>query len=98
MNKQPIQPAYGSGVPLAPGAASATATVAKGNKQLILTNTGANICYVRVGPATVAAATVADYPVPAGAQVVVTKAQDDNTIAHISPLGTTLHAMGGEGF
>lgn len=98
MNKQPIQPAYGSGVSAAPGVAAANATVSRGNKQLILTNTGANLCYVRVGTAAVAAASTADYPVPAGAQVVITKAMDDNTVSHISPLGTTLHIMNGEGF
>jgi hypothetical protein len=95
--KAPVQPAYGSGQVLSPGAASATATLQKGSKQLILTNQGANVCYVRVGQG-VAAASTADYPVPAGAQVVITKAMDDNQLSHISPLGTTLHVMNGEGF
>lgn len=97
MNKQPIQPAYGSGVTLAPGVATASSAITKGNKQGVLTNTGANLAYIRIGKAGIQASS-ADYPVPAGAQVVVTKAMDDDTIAHISPLGTTLHYMNAEGF
>lgn len=95
--KAPVQPGYGSGQVLGPGVASATATLKTGSKQLILTNQGANVCYVRVGQSAAAAST-ADYPVPAGAQVVITKAMDDNQLSHISPLGTTLHVMNGEGF
>jgi hypothetical protein len=96
--KAPVQPGYGTGQTLAPGAASATITMTGGSKQLILTNLGANPAYVRVGGADIKPATVADYPVPAGAQVVITKAADDNKLSHISPLGTDLHVMNGEGF
>lgn len=95
--KAPIQPAYGTGTVLSPGAASAEATIGTGNKQVILTNLGANVCYVRVGQGTLAA-TTADYPVPAGAQVIISKADDDNKLAHISAAGTTLHVMKGEGW
>jgi hypothetical protein len=95
--KQPVQPCYGSGQIVSPAATSATATLTPGSKQLILTNIGANTCNVRVGQS-VAAATTADYPVPAGAQVVISKGQDDNQMSHISATGTTLHVMNGEGF
>lgn len=95
--KAPVQPGYGSGQVLTPGAAAATATLRTGSKQLILTNLGTNVCYVRVGQS-VANASTADYPVPAGAQVVISKAMDDNQLSHISATGTTLHVMTGEGF
>lgn len=95
--KAPVSPAYGTGITVSPGAASASTTIRKGNKQLILTNLGANPCYVHAGTNGVTA-DASDYPVPAGAQVVITRAEGDDTLAHISPLGTTLHVMGGEGF
>lgn len=96
--RQPIQPAYGTGAVLTPAAAAATVALAASNKQIILTNLGLNVCYVRVGQTTVADASTADYPVPAGAQVVITKSQYDDRLSHISAAGTTLHIMSGEGF
>lgn len=95
--RAPIQPAYTTGQIVTPAAGSATISIRKGNKQQILTNQGANVCYVRIGQG-IGAATTADYPVPAGSQVVVTRADDDDQLSHISPLGTTLHIMNGEGF
>jgi hypothetical protein len=95
--KAPVQPCYKTGQTVSPGAGAATANLTTGSKQLILTNLGANPAYVQVGSGTFAA-TIADYPVPAGAQVVITKAMGDDKLSHISPLGTTLHVMNGEGF
>lgn len=95
--RAPVQPGYGSGQTVTPGAGAATAQITTGSKQLILTNLGTNPAYVRCGQS-VANASAADYPVPAGAQVVITKAEADNQLSHISPLGTTLHVMSGEGF
>lgn len=96
--RAPVQPAYGSGQTLTPAAASATAPIPRGNKQEILTNLGVNVCYVRIGAPGLGAATIADYPIPPGAQVVVTRSDDDTQLSHISPTGTTLHVMNGEGF
>lgn len=96
--KAPVQPGYGTGQIVNPAAGAATANLTAGSKQLILTNQGANPAYVRVGQTGLATATTADYPVPAGAQVVITKAMGDDKLSHISPLGTTLHVMNGEGF
>lgn len=90
-------PAYGKGVTVTPGVSSATTTIGAGSKSLTLTNTGANICYVRVGSSGITAST-ADYPVLSGAQVSISKAQDHDTLAHISAAGTTLHIIAGEGF
>jgi hypothetical protein len=96
--KAPVQPGYGTGQVLTPAAGAATATLTPGSKQLILTNLGANVAYVRVGTTGLAAASTADYPIPAGAQVVITKAMGDDKLSHISATGTTLHVMSGEGF
>lgn len=97
--RQPIAPAYGTGQSVAPAAASAVAALTPGSNQLVLTNLGAAVCYVRVGDAAGApVATANDYPIPAGAQVVITKGQQQNALAHISAAGTTLHIMNGEGF
>ena len=95
--KAPIQPGYTTGQIVNPASSAAPLTLIAGSKQLIITNLGANLCYVRVGSGTITA-TNNDYPVPAGAQVVISKAQDDDKLSHISPLGTTLHVMNGEGF
>ena len=93
--QQPSNPAYTSGQVVSPAAGAASITLA-GNKQVCLTNLGANVCYVRIGTGTIAA-TTADYPVPVGAQTVITKAETDTVLSHISAAGTTLHVMTGEG-
>lgn len=95
--RQPIQPAYGQGQTVSPGAGSASMTIPNGTKQVTLTNIGTNPCYVRITNYA-SAATTADYPVPSGAQVVVTRNDMDTNLAHISPLGTTLHVIPSEGF
>lgn len=95
---QPVAPSYGTGQTVSPAAASATTPLVRGTNQLVLTNLGAGICYIRVGTSGMPPATVADYPIPAGAQVVITKGQDQDTLAHISAAGTSLHIMNGEGF
>ncbi len=96
--RAPVQPAYGTGSIVVIGAAGVgSAAINAVAKQVILTNQGANPVYVRVSNNATAANT-ADYPVPAGAQVVITKGDGDNAIAWNSPAGTTLHYMTGEGF
>lgn len=96
--KRPVQPGYGSGVTVTPAAGTVTSSITSGSKQAILTNLGANVCYVRIGQTGLGAASTADYPVPAGAQLVISKAEADDKMSHISALGTTLHVMTGEGF
>lgn len=97
MIKAPFFPQYGSGQTVSPGAASATATLQAGTKNVVLTNGGLNVCYVRIGASAVAA-TTADMPILAGTQVVISKDQDHTALTHISPSGTTLHIMTGEGW
>lgn len=96
--KAPLSPRYGSGVVVNPAAASANTAINSVSRQVCLTNLGANICYVRVSNDATDAATTADYPVPAGAQVIVTKNDGQDRIAYISASGTSLHIMTGEGW
>lgn len=90
-------PSYTKGVSVSPAAPSASTQVGAGSKTICLTNTGANICYVRIGVSGVAA-TTADYPVLSGSQVTISKNMDDTHVAYISASGTTLHIIPGEGF
>lgn len=92
-----FNPYYGQGQSLAPAVASAAVVIGAGAKTLCLTNTGAAICYVRAGAAGVVA-TAADYLVPPGVQVTITKDQGETHLATISAAGTTLHVIPGEGF
>lgn len=93
-----FNPSYGAGVTVAPGIASASSLVGLARKSLCLTNLGSVVCYVRVGVAGIAA-TAADYPVPVGGQVSITKDQDHTTVAYITAAGTgSLHIIPGEGF
>jgi len=98
MIKQPFFPHYGSNQALAAAAASSSASISHQAKQLRVLNTGANIAYFRTydNSGGVQAATVADYPVPAGMGAIVSK-QGHNAISVISTAGTTLQVMSGEG-
>ena len=93
----PFNPAYTSGQTKTSAALAASFSVAAGTNQVCITNTGSYIAYVRIGVGSFAA-TTEDYPVPSGAQVVLTKAQDDTVVSHISASGTTLHFICGNGF
>jgi hypothetical protein len=94
-----FNPAYGSGVTVAPGVASASSTIGLGNKALVITNLSASVVsYVRVGnnPLT---ATIADYTVPPNTQIALSKDGQHDTIAYIAPAGGgSLHIMSGEGY
>ena len=94
---EPFAPTYGSGKTLTAGVASLTTSVHEDAKSICITNTGANIAYVRIGNSS-SVATTADYPILAGDQAIITKTQGDNTLAYISAAGTTLHVMVGQGW
>ena len=93
----PFSPAYARGIIVLPGAASASATITGNSQTLCLTNLGANVCYIRMSDVA-APATTADYPIPGGAQVTITKPREYGLLTHISAAGTTLHIIPGEGF
>lgn len=94
--RAPFQGQRGANQVLTPAAASASVTLARGTKSVRLVNVGANICHVRIG-AGAQVATTADTPIRPGSELIVTKADDDDTLAHISATGTTLHVQTGEG-
>ncbi len=94
---QPFNPAYGSGQVVTPAAAAAAVTnLNSDDSQVVVTNLGSNVCYVRVAAA--GNASTADYPLPSGAQVALTKGVGQTRLSHISASGTTLHIMTGNGF
>lgn len=93
---QPFNPAYGSGQVVTPSSSSVAAADLIPGRQVMLTNLGANVCYVRIG-ATAPTATTADCPVPPGCMIVITKDHDHTKCATISAAGTTLHIMVGLG-
>ena len=92
-------PKFGSGITVSPGAASASSSVGLNNKTLCITNLSSTVVsYVRTGN-TGLTATAADYPIPAGAQVSISKPDDHDFVAYIAPAGGgSLHIMVGEGF
>lgn len=94
--RAPFNPKRGSNQVTTPAAASASVSIDAVNKSVRLVNSGAGICHVRIG-AGAQTATTADLPIRAGSEVVVSKADGDNTLAHISATGTTLHIQTGEG-
>lgn len=96
MENRYFQPKRGANSVASPGAASASVTIDASNKSVRLVNSGANICHVRIG-AGAQTATTADTPLRPGSEVILGKGDGDNTLAHISAAGTTLHIQTGEG-
>lgn len=93
----PFNPSYGSGQTKTATATSAQYSIIAGTRSICVTNTGAtNPVYVRLGQGTVTA-TTADYIVMPSSQVSLGKFEDDNVIALISPVGTTVNFICGAG-
>lgn len=93
----PFNPSFTQGQTVTAAAAAASVAVNATAKQLVITNTGANIAYVRAGTGTISA-TAADMPVLAGTQIAITKGEGMETFSYISAGGTTLHVIPGEGW
>lgn len=94
-----FNPAWGKGITVAPGVASARSSIdpSKRINYLCLTNLSSVTCYVRTGDSA-ATATAADYPVPANSQVTIRKYEGDTHIAYITASGTSsLHVIPGDG-
>lgn len=88
MVKSPFQPRYGATVTLATAAAAVNGNVPASASQLLITNDGTGIVFVRVKPAGNSAdATTADLPVRAGATRVISK---DGTNTDGSPNGQSV--------
>jgi hypothetical protein len=84
----------GSNQVVTPAAASATIAINAQDNAVRLVNSGANVCYVRIG---IGAATVADIPVRSNSEIVIRKGSDVSALSHISATGTTLNVATGEG-
>lgn len=92
----PFTPNYGSNIVATPAATSASITISGSDNAVRLVNTGANVCYVRIGE-TAATATTADLAVRADSEVIIRKAYGFTKLAHISAAGTTLNIQTGNG-
>jgi hypothetical protein len=92
----PFCPDRGANLVTTPAAGSASVAIRSNALSVRLVNSGANICHVRIGDGS-QTATTADLPVRSGSEVVVSKADGDDTLAYISASGTTLHIQTGEG-
>lgn len=94
--RAPFNPQAGANLVVSPGAASGSSSINPKSKSVRLVNTGANICYVRVGVSPQTAST-ADTPVLPNSDLVISKADGHDTIAYISAAGTSLNIQSGEG-
>lgn len=101
MGQGTFVPKYGSGIAVSPGASSAASVIDGDNWQVRIVNTGSNIAFVRTYSSKTSpepVATAADYAIPPGMASIVSKAWGHDKIAYLSPAGTTLQIMTGEGF
>ena len=80
-----------------PGVASATISINPDSKSVRVHNSGANICYVRIGDSVSGTpATSADMPVIAGEVILLRKGMGEGSLSHIAAAGTTLLVQTGE--
>ena len=91
-----FNPNRGANQVATPAAASASISLDPRAKSIRLVNSGVNVCHVRVGTGA-QTATTADLPIRGGSEIVVRKGDGEDTLAHISAAGTTLHIQTGEG-
>lgn len=91
-----FSPRTGSNLVVTPAATSANSAINSQDTAIRLVNSGANICYVRVGEAA-QTATTADTPVRSGSELIIRKADGHANIGYISAAGTTLNIQTGEG-
>lgn len=97
---QPFSPHYSSGqIVTASSAGAASVTINANSINVMVTNTGSQVAYVKVGT-TSATATAADFPILAGSQVVLTKGVGQDKLSYLGVAAgtTTLHIMTGEGW
>ena len=97
---QAFAPAFGNGLLLSPGVASATTAFPNNSNAVELTNLGTTRVSVSFGETNAVTATLnGDYTILPGMKIVVTKNRAFQFIAHISSAaGGSLHIIPGEGF
>jgi hypothetical protein len=104
MIDKPFAPLYGQTQAAATIAGAVNVNVPSGPKQLLLTNVGTVLAFVRVKPNGVAAdASATDLPLPAGAQRIISKEDGGNGQAVVvsvfsSGAGSTVYVTPGEGY
>lgn len=94
--RAPFNPQAGANLVVSPAVGSASSPINPKSKSVRLVNTGANICYVRIGVSPQTAST-ADTPVLPNSSLIISKAEGHDTIAYISAAGTSLNIQTGEG-
>lgn len=94
---QPFAPQYDNGQTVTASGTSGSVNITANALNVCITNTGLNIAYVKIGTGTVTA-TANNFPIPAGAQRILTKSSIHDVIAYISASGTTLNIITGEGW
>lgn len=95
-NMRAFNASRGTNQVVTPAAASAYVAIDPVAKAVRLVNSGANICYVRIG-AGAQTATTADLPIRAASEIIVSKGDGEDTIGYISAAGTSLNIQTGEG-
>jgi hypothetical protein len=85
-----FRPRVGGNLVVTPAAGSANSAINSQDTAIRLANSGANICYVRVGEAA-QTATTADFAVLPNSTAIIQKANGHANIAYISAAGTTLN-------
>lgn len=94
---QTFAPRNGAGQTITTGTAAA-GTIGEGDKVLCITNLSSTvIAYVAPTNDAAYVATAADYPIPASAQVTISKPQDYKYLAHYSASAGSIHVIPGEG-
>lgn len=101
MKKQSFGPHYGKGVVLAITAASQSVALPIAsdgdNQNVVVSNTGTTVFFVRIAPDG-SPATTADMPVLPGRPVCLTKFADAAAMTYIGTAGGTGHVITGDGF
>lgn len=96
---QPFSPHYTSGQTVTATTTAASATINGSSLNVLVTNTGSNIAYVRISGAATTA-TAADMIILPNTQVSLTKGYGETILSYLGVAAgnTTLHIMTGEGF
>jgi len=94
--RAPFEPRRGANQVFGITPVSGSTSIDPKAKSIRIVNSGANLCYIRVGTGAQTAST-ADMVVLGNTSVIVSKGEGEDTIAAISPSGTTLHVQTGEG-
>jgi hypothetical protein len=93
----PYNPRRGANQPVTAGAASASISLDPVAKSVRIVNVDlTNIAHIRIGTGTQTASTL-DMPVRPNSEIIVTKAEGEDTLAYISAAGAALHVQTGEG-